>query len=193
MRVLDIHQNLLDNQIKKLKSNKYDIKRNTKRPIIFRSDSKGRSLLPYTNHFNRLNLVFRGGAKITNDFLQKYTLDTISRASNPIIVLWFGTCELTVKRGKYIFISDNLDDKLEEIRLSYIKYKEKILSVNSGSKVIYLECPYQSLIMWNFGRGHPTPGIFNQDQKVLGIYTNKITWLKISNSLSKKRKGHKSI
>ena len=101
MRVQERHQNMLENQIKKLKNNKYDAKRNTRRPIIFRSDSKGRALLPYINHYNQMNLVFRGGAKINSDFLQNYTLNKVSRIYNPVIVLWFGTCELTVKRGKY--------------------------------------------------------------------------------------------
>ena len=149
--MLNIHQHLLDKQIKKLKSSKYDIKRNTRWPIIF-----------------------RGGAKISNNFLQNYALDTLSRASNPVIILWFGTCELTIKTGKYILLSNNLDGKLEEIRQSYVEYKEKILRINSGSKVIYLECPYQSLIMWNFGKGHPTPGIFIHDQKILEDYTTKL-------------------
>ena len=165
MRVAELHQLDLNKQFNKLKAGKYDIKRNTYRPIIFRSDSKGRCLLPYLNHHNRIDLVFRGGAKITNDFLKSYTLDRIHTARNPVIILWFGTCELTIKRGKYVFLSDDLDRKLEEIKQAYIAYKEQILAVNSGSKVIYLECPYQSLVMWNFGRRHPCPGIFMEDQK----------------------------
>ena len=174
MRVAELHQVDLNKQVIKLKSCKYDIKRNTRRPIIFRSDLKGRSLLPYLNHYNRLNLVFRGGAKITHDFLKNYTLDRIYRAHNPIVILWFGTCELTVKQGKYIFLADNLDQKLEEIKRDYIAYKEQILTVNNSSKIIYLECPYQSLIMWNFGKGHPCPGIFKEDKKILESYITKL-------------------
>ena len=103
MRVIELHQKDLMKQIRKLKDSKYDVKRNTRRPIIFRSDSKGRSLLPYLNHYNRINLIFRCRAKITSDFLQTYTLKAISRVANPVIILWFGTCELTIKRGQFFF------------------------------------------------------------------------------------------
>ena len=177
MRVQERHQNMLDNQIKKLKNNKYDAKRNTRRPIIFRSDSKGRALLPYINHYNRMNLVFRGGAKINSDFLQNYTLDKVSRSYNPVIVLWFGTCELTVKNGKYIFLAENLDAKLYQIKRDYIEYKEQLMITNASCKVIFLECPHQSLIVWNFLKGHPTPGVFRDDQKTLEDYITKLNYI----------------
>lgn len=174
MRVLDLHHEQLDKQIQKLKSGKYDLKRNTRRPVFFRSDSKGRSLLPYINHYNRINLVFRGGAKITADFLQNYTLNSISRVPNPVVILWFGSCELTIKRGKFVYLADNLDEVLNEIKRNYITYKDKLLITNPTSKVIFLECPYQSLIMWNFAKGHPSPGIFSENQKTLELYITKL-------------------
>lgn len=187
MRVVELHQKDLLKQIKKLKNGKYDIKRNTRRPVIFRSDSKGRALLPHLNHHNRINLIFRGGAKITSDFLQVYTLNAISRVANPLIILWFGTCELTVKRGKYIFLADNLDEKLEEIKNQYLRYKQQIINTNQSSKVIFLECPYQSLIIWNFIKDHPSPGVFHNDQKTLECYIAKL------NKIIKDINGNQSV
>ena len=33
--------------------------------------------------------------------------------------------------------------------------------------VIFLQCPYFSLIIWNFLKKHPFPGSFEKDQKIL--------------------------
>ena len=82
-------------------------------------------------------------AKITEDFLQIYTLNKIARLPNPVVILRFGTCELTDKRGRYIHIAEDLDSRLDYIKENYIKYKQQILSINNNAEVIYLECPYQ--------------------------------------------------
>lgn len=116
MKAYELHQKTVQNQINNLRYNNYGTKRNTKRPVIFRSDSKGRSLLPHINHFNRINLIFRGGSKITDDFLQFYTLRRIANSINPVVILWFGSCELTVKKGKFIYLADNIEAKLQTVK-----------------------------------------------------------------------------
>ena len=174
MRVTELHLKTIKRQIVKLREGKYESKRNTTRLVILRGDSKCRALLPHINFLNKIDLIFRGGAKITDDFLQQKTLIRISRAPNPVIILWFGTCELTVKRGKYIFIADNLEAKLNSVVQSYIAYKQQILSVNNRSKVIFMECPFQSIIIWNFLRKHPHPGSFKNDQRQLEDYIAKL-------------------
>lgn len=174
MRVLEVHKKLLDQQIIKLEREKYDVKRNTYRPVYIRADSKGRCLLPHINHYNRLNLIYRGGAKISNEFLQTCTLIKIAKERNPVIILWFGTCEMTEKKGRYIFLSNNLDEKLDQIKHEYIAYKQQIITTNPNSKVIFLDCPFQSILIWNFIKGHPHPGSFTQDQKTLELYTTKL-------------------
>ena len=62
MRVLEVHKKLLDQQIIKLEREKYDLKRNTYRSVYIRADRKGRCLLLHINHYDRLNLNYRGGA-----------------------------------------------------------------------------------------------------------------------------------
>ena len=99
MKVTELHRQALEKQISKLQVQKYDTNRNTCRPVLLRADSKGRSLLPYTNYRNKINLVFRGGATIRKDFLQSYTLDKIAKLRNPVVILWFGSCEMTQKNG----------------------------------------------------------------------------------------------
>ena len=163
MKAVDMHTNQLLKQIKKLEDCNFRI---GKRNVILRSDSKGRSFLQHLSYNNQINLIFRSGAKITNPFM-KGTLDKIQNTVNPIVVLFFGTCEIAVKLGKYIYIHDDIEARLEEIKNNYINYKQQILQINPDSKVIFLDCPYQSIIIWNFLKGHPCPGSFQNDQKKL--------------------------
>lgn len=81
--------------------------------------------------------------------------------------MWFDTCELTIKE-KYVFLSDDLDSKLEEIKRDYIAYKEQILTINSSS---YLEYPYESLIMLNYIMS------YEQQQQKLSSSLVLLTWL----------------
>ena len=57
MRVTELHKQMLEKQLTKLRNEKYETKRNTNRTIIFRSDSKGRAFTPFINHHNRMNLI----------------------------------------------------------------------------------------------------------------------------------------
>ena len=174
MRVAELHRLTIKKQIEKLQHGNYENKRNTTRPIIFRSDSKGRSLLPFINYRNRMDLIFRGGAKLTDNFLQFYTLRKIANSVRPVVILWFGSCELTVKRGKFIHLAENIETKLASVIDSYLIYKQQVLEANKESKIIFIECPFQSLIIWNFLKGHPTPGVFKEDQKILEQYISKL-------------------
>lgn len=92
----------------------------------------------------------------------------------PVVILWFGSCELTIKRGKFVYLADNIETKLQTVKANYLNYKEQILIANSNSKVIFLECPFQSLIIWNFLKNHKHPGIFKEDQKILELYISKL-------------------
>ena len=99
--------------------------------------------------------------------MQDYTLNRIKNTSKPIVVLFFGTCELTNKVGRYIHLPDNIENRIEEVIKSYAIYKERILQYNRDAVVIFLDCPYFSIVIWNFLRKHPYPGIFESDQRIL--------------------------
>lgn len=163
MKSTEIHKNKLLKQIKKLENGKYEV---GSRKVILRSDSKGRAFLPYLSYKNRINLIFRSGATIENPFMRK-TLDQIRNTVNPVVILFFGTCEITVKLGKFLYLPDDIDARLEQIKQSYIRYKSQILDANNTAKVKFLDCPYQSMIIWNFVKGHTSPGSFSSDQKTL--------------------------
>ena len=167
MKATDLHLNELKKQIWKLEGKYFKI---SHRNVIFRSDSKGRSLLPFLSNIN-VNLIYRSGGSITdnntNSFMQSYTLDRIKRTYKPLVLLFFGTCELWVKNGKFISIPEDLEGRVRDVIDIYHNYKQKILQYNPEATVIFLDCPYFSLIVWNFLKGHPSPGKFKSDQKKL--------------------------
>ena len=132
--------------------------------MIIRGDSKARHRMAHIHEDPYMNINYRGGSTINNNFLNTYTLQRIKRAFRPIVILWFGTCELTFKNGKYIRLAEDIDNKLQEIEHSYIAYKEKVLRVNSNSTVIFLECPSFSIPVWNRVKGHYYPERFDNEQ-----------------------------
>lgn len=66
--------------------------------------------------------------------------------SKPTIVIWLGTCELTTKTDKAVLLSEAPVDEILEF---YIFLKFKINTVNSSANVIFLDCPYYSIIEFN--------------------------------------------
>ena len=164
MKAADLHRNSLLHQIKKLEDGKFTI---GNKNVIMRSDSKGRAFLRFLSYRNRIDLVYRSGATITNPFLQQNTLNKIRNTINPIVVLFFGTCELTSKIGRYICVPEDLESRITQVKENYLDYKTQILQANQIAKVIFLDCPYQSIVIWNFLHNHPSPGCFETDQKRL--------------------------
>ena len=138
-----------------------------RRDVIIRGDSKARYLMAHVHEDPYMNINHRGGATIYNTFLGDYTLNRIKRSYKPIVIIWLGTCELTEKRGKFIRIVENIDERLDEIETQYTLYKERILSANAESTVIYLECPFFNIPLWNKHKGHYNPDGFEPDQILL--------------------------
>ena len=96
MKATDLHTNQLKKQIIKLQDGKFDI---GVKNVIFRSDSKGRAFLQLLNH-RRINLIYRSGAKLDDNFMKGYTLNRLKRTYKPTVVQTFGTCEIVDNRGK---------------------------------------------------------------------------------------------
>ena len=89
--------------------------------------------------------------------MQEYTINKIRRTKKPLIIIFFGTCELTNKQGKYIYLPQDPQERVNQVIVQYIKYKQRILECNPDANVFFLECPYFTLTIWNFLKGHPHP------------------------------------
>ena len=66
--------------------------------------------------------------------------------------IWFGTCELTVKSGKYIHIPPYPYQQVEHV-LTIYRGQNRILRENRQAKIIVLECPYFLAYRWNKFQG----------------------------------------
>lgn len=144
------------------------------RDVILRGDSKVRSFMGHVYKDPYMNIAYRPGAKIDNSFLQYHTLHRVRRSFRPIVVIWMGTCELTDKRGRFIRLVDNLEEKLDYIRTSYMNYKEQVLKANGESTVIFLECPYMNVEIWNRTKNHPSPDVFKFEQEDMETAVDKL-------------------
>ena len=81
---------------------------------------------------------------------------------------------MTQKNGRYISLVNNPEQKLVQIQNDYIAYKQQIKNANKNSTIIFLECPFLSMVIWNFVKGHLSPGAFQEEQRLLEQYVMKL-------------------
>ena len=142
----------INREILELKSTKI-FKSNRSAYLI--SDSKGKDL-QFLKEKKYLKFLYKGGAEITNSVIQQYARYQVTRSQNkyPVILFWFGTCSLTTKNSAGIFvIKNNLDQIVDQIIDNYKSTKKELLKLNHRAKIVFLECPYYSLSMYNEFRG----------------------------------------
>jgi hypothetical protein len=111
-------------------------------------DSKGKyinSIVP--DRFKSfLRIYTKGGAGIHSPIVKR-AIENIKVAHNPLVVFWFGTCELSTKSGKFSDIIRNPYQTVEQLLTEYRQIKRDILLANSSAKVVFLECPYFSILL----------------------------------------------
>lgn len=77
------------------------------------------------------------------------------------VYVWLGTCDLTVKRGKYVTLMNEYEESYDKLINNF-----KLLSRFAEErkfKVVFLEIPYISLESYNRFYGHKNPEIFRED------------------------------
>ena len=126
MKATELHIKHLNKQIPKLLRDNYYIH---DKNVILRSDSKGRCLQPFFTNTARLSLIYRSGASIHDTFMQDYTLDKIRRTHKPLVILFFATCELTNKKGKFIYLPEDLDGRVDKLSKNTPVISRKYLNV----------------------------------------------------------------
>ena len=113
---------IISTRIRKLSK---DLRSKTFNPyeVALISDSKGYAFQKLMRKIPDLwfPVYCRSSVKCTNYYLQKLVRNKIEdRNKKPIIFYFFGTCELTVKEGKYIRIAHDPKSKVEEIINHYM-------------------------------------------------------------------------
>jgi len=75
--------------------------------------------------------------------------DAIRYAFDPIVLVWLGTCELSSKKEKYTYLNSYPYQNIEFLLTEYRDFKSEIKSVNPSALVLFIECPYYSLVNAN--------------------------------------------
>lgn len=88
--------------IKELKKLYFDFKgKDILKDTYLLSDCKGlclKKVLP-NQYKNKFHILAENGANVNSDKLIDKLLRSIKEAEEPVILIWFGTCEITEKEG----------------------------------------------------------------------------------------------
>lgn len=138
--------------------------------ILLIGDSKVRHLESEMTARTNISCFWRKGAKLDNNVLRKHIDRHILRHQNPTVFLFFSTCYLTEvvdKKKGLIDLVGNSEDIVNIIIEKYTQFKQEKLYMKSTARILYLECPYYSIVAWNSSRKHPQPEIFENNQERL--------------------------
>ena len=157
------------------------------RKIIILSDSKGRYLRNQACKGNTRNIhfVYRKGATISNQKLVQQVIRNAKFELNPIILVWFGTCDFTVKTGKEIRVAESsecTERVVEKIIARYRELKRQILFVNKSANVFFVECPPISTKRWAERTSGNGDEFIKQDEKLailIQVFNTKLCELNL--------------
>ena len=140
-------------------------------------DSKLRHLENEMTNKTHVMSFWRSGATLENPALRKHVDRHISKYNKPIVICLFNTCYLTSvsdRIRKYIEITQNSDDIVNFIIEQYTQFKQERLYRRPSAKIIFIECPYYSIIEWNRIKKHPNPKAFTEQQERLEMMITEL-------------------
>lgn len=177
------------------------------RTLIVVSDSKGGYLarLPKdTAVEHRIIYNSRGGRTTSQaaDVIAHNIEYYVHQYQKILLAVWTFSCDFTYKSGRCIYSSDltveHIINNCTRILSICRPYGEKV-------KVVFLECPYYSISIWNYIKGHKDRGQSKESDNALVAKidelnghirdlngTNSISAPKFSVDLIKYRKSNKS-
>lgn len=174
----------------------------TNNKVVLLSDSKGSYLKSQLRNTERdqIEIITVKGATARTQRLTQELFRNYSHESNPTIIIWLGTCELTYKTGNEVKIDESVNKQrqISNIIDNYTNLKSKILEHIPNANIIFLECPYYSIERWN------KTGInTEQDKKLKDLVDNLNSEIALLNSqptprvsqdqiISNKSKGKKT-
>ena len=146
------------------------------------SDSKGRYLAQQLQreHEGLLKIIHKSGATVDNLQFKREVTSITNLSCSPIVFIWFGTCEITSKNGCLVELRVNPFEVVNRLIVKYRYMRSAIQRHNRGAEVIFLNCPYYSIVRWNEMKGCPTHSIDKyrvQDSeltKVIDYFNDKI-------------------
>lgn len=136
---------------------------------IIVGDSKCRELQKQRDHNSHVNIFYQPGAKLNNGHIDSYIRRHLTNVFNkpPIVLIWLGTCELTVKTRRGFDLVPNISDHVDTIIENYKLYKQQLEALKPSVRIIFLPCPYFNLDTFNVSRKYKTINITREQQLAL--------------------------
>lgn len=142
------------------------------KPILI-ADSKGNYLKSHSDIISNfgysVEFVCRGGARFQDYFhWLRYNLENkVNQYGNIVLYIWLGTCDLSVKKGKFTELR-HTDDSTA---ISYMKFQiDRYISFVSNFPsvtLVFLEIPPYSIKEWNHSKGFHNPQLFHSQDLIL--------------------------
>ena len=168
----DLQLNLIKNNIVKYGAELTD---DFKHNSVLIGDSKVRHLEELMTNKTHIVSFWRSGATLDNVALRRHVDRHISRYNRPVVILFFNTCSLTGfsdETRTYIDLTENSAEIVNVIIEQYKQFKQQRLYQKPSAKIIFIECPFYSIIEWNLKKEHPNPDSFKDSQHRLeGLIT----------------------
>lgn len=139
------------------------------RPVIF-SDSKGNYLRNFANSNENIIWNCKGGRTTGESlkWLRSNLHDLVVQQGKIYLFVWTGTCDLTEKKGQFIYLKDNQTSCIDSIKSSYNEIRRLVTSEGKEKVLLtLLNIPYYSTGEWNIHKGHAPSEIFAQQDIVL--------------------------
>ncbi|MES9905327.1 MAG: hypothetical protein ABW168_21960 [Sedimenticola sp.] len=138
-------------------------------PILL-TDSKGKYIRPHTqpNTTGSHIIWHHQGGRTSEDcghWVEHNKDQLLKRHGKVHIYIWVGTCDLTHKPGKFIFLKPDQKNLVKAIKHNLNKLKER--SETGKVTVSFLQIPYYTIENHNAIKGHKTPEQFREDDVTL--------------------------
>jgi len=113
------------------------------------TDSKGAAIRRVVPSIARFHIIDKSGVNAADKKFIKRVSEEIKDKDRPIVIIWFGTCELTRKSGKYLKLRESPFQNIEICLTECRKFKKRLLEANKSALIVFLECPYYSIKKYN--------------------------------------------
>jgi hypothetical protein len=102
--ITSLPNNLINKEYKRLAKDcaKEGVLGGFKHQTILVTDSKGQGIRRVVPSLARFKIISKAGASAADCDLLDEVKKNIKGKKSPVVLVWFGTCELTSKKGKYI-------------------------------------------------------------------------------------------
>ena len=136
-------------------------------PILV-TDSKGYSLRDAcTNYEFPLEQWCVVGARTSQlvNVIQERIEKALARHQFILIYLWAGTCDITYKKGKYIYLRHKSNHSVNNIVQEYYRAID-IIQKYPNADIKFIDCPILSITKWNRIKGHKDSESFKNDDSL---------------------------